>query len=52
MGDKTFFNEPMKDALGEAARKRSGAKEEGRGKREEREETGLTTAAVRDIRLF
>jgi hypothetical protein len=29
-----------------------GAKEEGREKREEREETGLTTDAVRDIRLF
>jgi hypothetical protein len=29
-----------------------GAKEEGREKREEREGTGLTTDAVRDIRLF
>jgi hypothetical protein len=44
MGDKTFFNEP---------RRRQGR--EGKGKREEREEreeAGLTTDAVRDIRLF
>jgi hypothetical protein len=44
MADKTFFNEP---------RRREGR--EGRGKREEREEreeSGLTTDAVRDIRLF
>jgi len=41
MADPTFFNEP---------RRRQGR--EGRGKIEEREGTGLTTDAVRDIKLF